>query len=66
MLVRRRVVNNLKQKILNGTLNKQSYASYLGHIKHANAYRLKEQIKLLIEGEYLNDMPTLFTRNRTN
>lgn len=45
ILVRRRVVNNLKQKIYNGTLNKQSYVSYMGHFKHANAHRLKQSIR---------------------
>ncbi len=48
ILVRRRVVNNLKKKILNGTLNKQSYVSYMGHFKHANAYKLKQHIKTMI------------------
>lgn len=50
ILVRRRVINNLKQKIFNKTLNDQSYASYLGHFKHANAYRLKKHVKSLIKG----------------
>ena len=48
ILVRRRVVNNLKQKIYDGTLNRQSYVSYLGHFKHANAYRLKQHIRIMI------------------
>ena len=48
ILVRRRVVNNLKQKIYNGTLNRQSYMSYLGHFKYANAYRLKQRMKTVI------------------
>jgi len=48
ILIRRRVINNLKKKILNGTLNKQSYVSYLGHFKHANAYKLKQHIKTMI------------------
>ena len=51
ILVRRRVINNLKQKILNGTVNKQVYASYLGHFKHANTYRLKQRIKTMITTE---------------
>ena len=51
ILVRRRVINNLKKKILNGTLNKQSYVSYLGYFKHANAYKLKQRIKTMITAE---------------
>ena len=51
ILVRRRVINNLKAKIYNGTLNKASYMSYLGHLKHANAYRLQRQIKSMINRE---------------
>jgi len=45
ILVRRRVVNNLKAKIYNGRLNHASYMSYLGHFKHANAYRLQKHIE---------------------
>ena len=48
ILVRRRVVNNLKQKLYDGNLNRQSYVSYLGHFKHANAYRLKQRIRAMI------------------
>jgi hypothetical protein len=48
ILVRRRVVNNLKQKIYDGTLNRQSYVSYLGHFKHANTHRLKRHIRTMI------------------
>ena len=48
ILVRRRVVNNLKQKIYDRTLNRQSYVSYLGHFKHANAHRLKQRIRTMI------------------
>ena len=48
ILVRRRVVNNLKQKIYNGTINRESYVSYMGHFKHANAYRLKRRIRTMI------------------
>jgi len=51
ILVRRRVINNLKQKVLSGTLSKQAYVSYLGHFKHANAYRLKQHIKTMITAE---------------
>ena len=50
-LVRRRVINNLKQKVIRGTLSKQSYVSYLGHFKHANAYRLRQRIKTMITAE---------------
>jgi len=51
ILVRRRVINNLKQKILNGTLRKQAYVSYMGHFKHANTHRLKQHIKTIITAE---------------
>ena len=53
ILVRRRVINNLKQKILNGTLNKQSYVSYMGHFKHANSFKLKKRIKTMITTELI-------------
>ena len=51
ILVRRRVVNNLKQKIFSGTLNKQAFVSYMGHFKHANANRLERHIKAMITDE---------------
>ncbi|MEA3435425.1 MAG: reverse transcriptase/maturase family protein [Thermodesulfobacteriota bacterium] len=51
ILVRRRVVNNLKQQVLKGTLSSQAYVSYLGHFKHANTYRLSQRIKTMITAE---------------
>jgi len=48
ILVRRRVVNNLKQKLYDRTLNRQSYVSYLGHFKHANTHRLRQSIRTMI------------------
>ncbi len=58
ILVRRRVVNNLKAKL---QIFKQakvkdfkkfhdSVASYLGHFKWANSYRLTQRIKEILEG----------------
>lgn len=49
ILVRRRVVNNLKNKLLKGKLTRQSYVSYRGHFKHANAYNLQRHIENIIE-----------------
>lgn len=49
ILVRRRVVNNLKAKIYTRTLSKESYMSYLGHFKHANAHRLQRHIEMIID-----------------
>jgi len=49
ILVRRRVINNLKQKIFRGLATRESYMSYLGHFKHANAHRLKIKIKNMIK-----------------
>jgi len=49
ILVRRRVVNSLKSRIKAGTLDKKAYASYLGHLKHANAYRLGQHIETIIK-----------------
>jgi retron-type reverse transcriptase len=56
VLVRRRVVNNLKEKIRQFRQAREKdfrkfhdmVASYLGHFKHANAYRLTN--KLITEG----------------
>jgi len=48
ILVRRRVVNNLKQKIRNNTLNRPSYMSYLGHFKHADTHKLERHINSMI------------------
>jgi len=52
ILVRRRVINNLKEKIRQFRQAKvkdlrklcDSVASYLGHFKHANSYRLTQKI----------------------
>jgi hypothetical protein len=51
VLVRRRVVNNFKAKIrmfIGGKIDKEkikaTIASYLGHFRHANCYRLKEKL----------------------
>jgi len=53
ILVRRRVVNNLKAKlrafllgVINPEVTRDTIASYLGHFKHANCYRLKTQLGL--------------------
>jgi len=48
ILVRRRVVNNLKARIRNGSLTKASYMSYMGHLKHANAHKLRKHIDAMI------------------
>ncbi len=48
ILVRRRVVNNIKSKIYSRELNSKAYVSYMGHFKHANAYRLQKYIKKII------------------
>ncbi|MBW2591852.1 MAG: group II intron reverse transcriptase domain-containing protein [Deltaproteobacteria bacterium] len=50
ILVRRRVINNLKHKIRAGRLTRESLMSYLGHFKHANAYKLKQNIKMKLKG----------------
>ena len=44
ILVRRRVVNHLKQKLAAGVLGIDSLMSYLGHFKHADAYNLTKKI----------------------
>lgn len=44
ILVRRRVVSNLKCKMRSGRLNEQAWASYVGHFKHANARRLEQSL----------------------
>jgi len=49
ILVRRRVINNLKQKIYDGSITRESHMSYLGHFKRANAHRLKKHVKKMIE-----------------
>jgi RNA-directed DNA polymerase len=52
ILVRRRVVNNFKAKIrlLKHSPNlMDSVASYLGHFRHANSYRLQQTMKDLYE-----------------
>ena len=56
ILVRRRVVNNLKNKLFKGILTRQSYVSYLGHFKHANAYRLQRHIEDMIVNRKLKEM----------
>jgi len=48
ILVRKRVVNNLKNKIYGKKLNRASYMSYMGHFKHANSYKLHKPIDRLI------------------
>jgi RNA-directed DNA polymerase len=60
ILVRRRVVNHLKQKIFDHVITKESLMSYLGHFKHANAYGLTHKM----EG-CLNDLPELSQGNRS-
>jgi len=45
-LVRRRVVNNLKSKIISGQARKETIASYMGHFKWANTYRLKKHLSV--------------------
>lgn len=53
VLVRKRVINNLKSKLrefTKGVFDKEQMkaviASYLGHLKHANSFRLKAKLKL--------------------
>jgi len=60
VLVRRRVVNNFKAKLrmfIGGKLDKEkikaTIASYLGHLRHANCYRLKEKLLRNIAKEVL-------------
>ena len=48
ILVRKRVVNNLKNKLYNGKLNRASYMSYMGHFKHANSFKLQKHINNMI------------------
>jgi len=58
ILVRRRVVNHLKQKIFDRSATRESIMSYLGHFKHANAYRLTQNL-VPTNGGLLNDLPVL-------
>ena len=44
ILVRRRVVNSIKARIRSGTLTQEAYMSYMGHLKHANAHRLRQRL----------------------
>ena len=48
-LVRRRVVNNFRRKIKNGRQGNfdNVAASYKGHFKHANAYRLQKSLRII-------------------
>ena len=54
ILVRKRVINNLKAKLKELKLNpnklKSVVASYLGHCKWANTYRLIDNLNLRMEG----------------
>lgn len=45
ILVRKRVIGNLKNKIWNGLLNLESWSSYLGHFKHAQTKQLTLELK---------------------
>ena len=48
VLVRRRVVNNLKSRLYSRTLNRKAYMSYMGHFKHANTHKLQKSINRMI------------------
>jgi len=50
ILVRKRVIGNLKHKIFNNTINSESWNSYLGHFKHAQTKRLKANIENFLSG----------------
>jgi len=52
ILVRRRVVSNIKSRLYSGTLDKKAYASYMGHFKHANTYNLRQHINQSIMDRY--------------
>ena len=50
ILVRRRVVGNLKYRMQTGRLDRQAWASYMGHFKYANARRLERSLQGMLMG----------------
>jgi RNA-directed DNA polymerase len=54
ILVRKRVIGNLKYKIFNNTISLESWNSYMGHFKHAQTNRLRVKLKKLLVKNKIN------------
>jgi hypothetical protein len=54
ILVRKRVIGNLKYKIFNNTISLESWNSYMGHFKHAQTNRLRVKLKKLLVKNNIN------------
>ena len=53
LLVRRRVVGNVKHKIRTHRIDGQVWASYKGHFKHAQTHKLEQSLCAILEREGL-------------
>ena len=54
ILIRKRVVSNLKHRIWAKTINRETWNSYMGHFKHAQSKKLKSQLEKTMRKNGLN------------